>query len=74
MPPYKIFVIAFKNNSIILNVNYLHCNYTLFFDIFQQILCFLKFHHKINFIIIITIAPGIPKTPTNIDVIKFNPI
>ena len=34
--------------------------------------CF--FYINNNFIITITTAPGIPKTPINIEVIKFNPI
>ena len=36
--------------------------------------CYFFFYINSNFIIIITIAPGIPKTPTKIEVIKFNPI
>ena len=35
MPPYKIFVKAVKNNSIVLNVNCLRYYYIIFFDIFQ---------------------------------------
>lgn len=76
MPPCKkIFVKAFKNNNIVLNVNCLRCHYTLFFDIFQHVLhIYFKFYVKSNFIITITIAPGIPRMPIKIDVIKFNPM